>query len=428
MAGFEAKSAGHDPYAALRYPNFARYIVVLFSMTLGIQIQGTVVGWQVYDLTKDPFALGMIGLAEALPAIGLALWGGHVADRHDRRRISLMALWLLVACSIALWLLAGVQPLGLEMLTGVRLTAIYGVIVLSGVTRAFLTPARQALSAELVPRTLFANAITWRSGSWQLAAVLGPALGGLLYAAGGTRLAYAVDASLMVFATLLLVSISHRSPERGEAREGILDSVTGGLRFVFREPVLLGALTLDLFSVFFGGAVALLPIFAAEILKVGPTGLGILRASPAVGAVITSYFLAKRKDWAHTGHVLLWTVFGFGTCMVLFGLSTSFHLSIALLIASGVFDMVSVVIRSTLLQSRTPEALLGRVSSVNQIFVGSSNEIGMFESGVTARWWGAAPSVVVGGLATLGVVGMTAWFVPTLRRLGRLHPEERTGV
>lgn len=428
MAEFDAKSVRHDPYAALRHPLFARYIVVLFTLTLGIQIQGTVVGWQVYDLTKDPLALGMIGLAEALPAISLALWGGHVADRHDRRRVALVALWVLVGCSVALWALAGARPLGAEMLTRTRLTAIYGVIIVSGIARAFLQPARQALSAELVPRALFANAITWRSGSWQLAAVIGPALGGLLYAAGGTQLAYTVDAALMVFATLVLVSISHRSPARGAAHEGLLESVTGGVRFVFREPVLLGALTLDLFSVFFGGAVALLPIFAAEILEVGPVGLGILRGAPAVGAVLTSIALARRRDWAHTGHVLLWSVTGFGTCMVLFGLSRSFPLSVALLVASGVFDMVSVVIRSTLLQSRTPEALLGRVSSVNQIFVGSSNEIGMFESGVTARWWGASPSVVVGGVATLGVVGVIAWFVPTLRRLGRLHPEERHGV
>jgi MFS family permease len=428
MAEFDAKTVRHDPYAALRYPLFARYIVMLFSLTLGIQIQGTVVGWQIYDITRDPLALGMIGLAEALPAITLALWGGHVADRHDRRRVALLALWVLVACSAALWFLAGARPLGAEMLTQTRLAAIYGVIVLSGVARAFLQPARQALSAELVPRALFANAITWRSGSWQLAAVLGPALGGVLYAIGGTRLAYSVDAALMVFATLVLVSISHRSPERSVAHEGIWESVTGGVRFVFREPVLLGALTLDLFSVFFGGAVALLPIFAAEILHVGPVGLGILRGAPAVGAVITGIVLARRKDWTHTGHVLLWSVAGFGTCMVLFGLSTSFYLSVALLIASGTFDMVSVVIRSTLLQSRTPEALLGRVSSVNQIFVGSSNEIGMFESGVTARWWGASPSVIVGGIATLGVVGVIGWYVPALRKLGRLHPEERHGV
>ena len=418
----------HDPYAALRYPLFARYIVTLFTLTLGVQIQGTVVGWQVYDLTKDPFALGMIGLAEALPAISMALYAGHVADRHDRRRIVLIALSVLAGCSIALWLLAAARPLGVEMLTPARLTAIYAVIVVSGVARAFLQPARQALSAELVPRALFANAITWRSGSWQLAAVLGPALGGLLYAAGGTRLAYGVDASLMLFATVVLVTVAHRSPVREETHESIYDSVSGGVRFVFREPVLLGALTLDLFSVFFGGAVALLPIFAAEILHVGPTGLGILRAAPAVGAVVMSVALARRKDWNHTGHVLLYAVAGFGACMVLFGLSRTFLLSVGLLVASGMFDMVSVVIRSTLLQARTPEAMLGRVSSVNQIFIGSSNEIGMFESGVTARWWGAAPSVVIGGLATLGVVGTIAWFVPSLRKMGRLHPEERHGV
>ncbi len=417
-----------DAYAAVRHPLFARYIVALFTLTLGVQIQGTVVGWQVYDLTRDPFALGMIGLAEALPAISMALYAGHVADRHDRRRVALAAISVLVACSISLWVLASARPLGAELPTPARLTAIYAVIVVSGVARAFLQPARQALSAELVPRALFANAITWRSGSWQLAAVLGPALGGLLYAAGGTRLAYGVDAALMLFATMVMVTISHRSPARVGGHEGIFASVSGGVRFVFREPVLLGALTLDLFSVFFGGAVALLPIFAAEILHVGPTGLGILRAAPAVGAVAMSVLLARRKDWDRTGHVLLWSVAGFGACMVLFGLSTTFYLSVGLLVASGMFDMVSVVIRSTLLQARTPEALLGRVSSVNQIFIGSSNEIGMFESGVTARWWGTAPSVVVGGLATLGVVGTIAWFVTSLRRLGRLHPEERHGV
>jgi predicted MFS family arabinose efflux permease len=386
------------------------------------------VGWQIYDLTKDPFALGMIGLAEALPAISMALYAGHVADRHDRRRVALMALWVLVGCSAALWFLAGAGALGVELLSRTRLTAIYSVIVLSGLARAFLQPARQALSAELVPRELFANAITWRSGSWQLAAVIGPAFGGLLYALGGAPLAYAVDATLMVFAVGVLVSIVHRSPARETTHEGVYESVKGGVTFVFGEPVLLGALTLDLFSVFFGGAVALLPIFAAEILHVGPTGLGVLRASPAIGAVIMSVLVARRRDWDRTGHVLLWSVAGFGVCMVLFGLSTSFSLSVGLLIASGMFDMVSVVIRSTLLQSRTPEALLGRVSSVNQIFIGSSNEIGMFESGLTARWWGTARSVVIGGVATLGVVAAIAWLIPTLRTLGRLHPEEKHGV
>ena len=417
-----------DPYAALRHPKFVRYIVCLFAFTLGIQIQGTVVGWQMYDLTKDPLALGLIGLAEALPALSTALYAGHVADQRDRRRISLIALLVLVGCSAALWVLAGAHPLGAELATPARVRAIYGVIIVSGVARAFLQPARQALSAELVPRGLFKNAITWRSGTWQLAAVMGPALGGLLYALGGTLLAYAVDGALMLFAVGVLLSIRHRSPARTVVHESVFASVTGGVRFVAREPVILGALTLDLFSVFFGGAVALLPIFAAEILHVGPTGLGVLRAAPAAGAVCMSLFLARHHDFERTGHVLLWAVAGFGACMIGFGLSTTFWLSVALLFASGLLDMISVVIRSTLLQSRTPEALLGRVSSVNQLFVGSSNEIGMFESGVTARWWGTAPSVVIGGVATLGVVAAVAWFMPVLRTLGRLHPDEAKGV
>jgi MFS family permease len=423
-----AGAKGRDAFAALRYPNFSRYIVALLALTLGIQIQGTVVGWQIYDLTHDPLALGLIGLAEAVPALSTALYAGHVVDTHDRRRVALAALWVLVACSAALWVLAGPRPLGTEMLAPARVNAIYAVIVVSGVARAFLQPARQALSAELVPRALYANAITWRSGSWQLAAVLGPALGGFLYAIGGSPLAYAVDAALMVIAVAVLLTLRHRSPERTDTGEGILASLTGGVRFVFREPVILGALTLDLFSVLFGGAVALLPIFAAEILRVGPTGLGVLRAAPAIGALTTSILLVRSHDFRRTGRTLLLAVAGFGVSMILFGLSTSFLLSISLLIAAGMCDMVSVVIRSALLQTRTPEGMLGRVSSVNQIFIGSSNEIGAFESGVAARWLGTARSVVLGGIATLGVVAAVAWLVPTLRKMGRLHPEERSGV
>jgi MFS family permease len=428
VAERDARTVRRDPYASLRYPNFGRYIIGLFALTLGIQIQGTVVGWQVYDITKDPLALGLIGLAEALPALSTALYAGHVADTNDRRRIILVALGVLVLCSGSLWALAGPHVAGVELVQHTRLMAIYGVIVVSGIARAFLQPARQALSAELVPRSLFANAITWRSGSWQLASVLGPALGGLLYALGGALLAYAVDGALMVTAMVVMFSVRHRTPVREATGEGILASVSGGVRFVLREPLLLGALTLDLFSVLFGGAVALLPVFAAEILHVGPSGLGILRAAPAAGAVLTSAVLARRHDFEHTGHVLLLAVAGFGACMVLFGLSTSFLFSVALLAASGMFDMVSVVIRSTLLQARTPEALLGRVSAVNQIFIGSSNEIGAFESGVTARWFGTARSVVIGGFATLGVVGAVAWLLPVLRRMGRLHPDEQPGV
>jgi MFS family permease len=392
-----------------------------------VQVQGTVVGWQIYDLTRDPFALGVVGLAEAIPAISLSLVAGHVADRRDRRRVALAALSVLVACSVALWVLARPSLAvggGAPLAAAPRVRLIYAVIALSGVARAFLQPSRQALSAELVPRALFRNSISWRTASWQLAAVLGPALGGGLYALGGTRLAYAVDTLLMAVAVGFLAAVRHRSPPRPPAAEPLLASLTGGVRYVFRDPVLLSALTLDLFSVLFGGAVALLPIFAGEILQVGPVGLGILRAAPAVGAVTSGVLLTRWPPFAHTGRNLLLAVVGFGVCTIGFGLSRSFPLSVALLVLAGASDMVSVVIRSLMLQLRTPEALLGRVASVNQIFIGSSNEIGAFESGVTARWWGAVTAVVVGGVATLAVVGVVAWRVPALRRLRQVTTGE----
>jgi MFS family permease len=330
---------------------------------------------------------------------------------------------VLVGCSLALWTFAHPTLPVLAVAVPWKLKAIYSVIIVSGVARAFLQPARQALSAELVPRSLYPNAITWRSGSWQLAAVLGPAIGGGLYAVGGASLAYAVDATLMVASVLVLLSVRHTSPPHEPHSDGMFASLTGGLRFVFGEPVVLGALSLDLFSVLFGGAVTLLPVFAAEILHVGPAGLGLLRAAPAAGALMTSIALTRWPPFTRTGRTLFAAVAGFGLCMIGFGLSTSFLLSAALLWASGACDMVSVVVRSTLLQIRTPITLMGRVSAVNQIFIGSSNEIGGFESGVTARWLGTAPSVVVGGIATLAVVAITAWRIPVLRRMGRLVPD-----
>ncbi len=416
-------SAVPDAFAAMRVPNFRKYIIALFILTLAIQIQGTVVGWQIYDLTRDPLALGLVGLAEAIPAISLSLVAGHVADAHDRRRIALMALVVLVVCSVALWVLSHPSPLGRRLVASDRVHAIYAVIVVSGLARAFLQPARQALSAELVPRHLFSNSITWRSGCWQMAAVLGPALGGALYAIGGTQMGYAVDVLFMTVSAFVLLAVRHRSPVRAVSEEPILQSITGGLRFVFAEPILLSALTLDLFSVLFGGATALLPVFAAEILHAGPGALGLLRAAPAAGAVVSSIALTRWPPFARTGPNLLMAVAGFGVCTIAFGLSTSLPVSVALLAFAGAFDMVSVVIRSVMLQGRTPEALLGRVSAVNQIFIGSSNEIGSFESGLTARWWGAVASVVVGGCATLVVVASVAWRVPALRALRQIKTE-----
>lgn len=414
---FGVPETAADPYASLRLPKFRLYILGLFAYTMAIQIQGTVVGWQIYELTHDKLALGLIGLAEAFPFIGAALYAGHVADRHDRRLVVVGSLVLLLACSVALLMLPILLP-GAPRLV-VRL--IYGVIALSGLARSFLGPARQALAAEIVPRPLYGNAITWRSGSWQLASVIGPAVGGLLYAVGGTTLTYSTVAVLMLFGVTAILMIAHKSLIKREHTEAVMKSLSTGVRFVFNEPVILGAITLDLFSVLFGGATALLPVFADEILHIGASGLGLLRAAPAIGAVVMSAVIAWLPPFRRTGRTLFVAVATFGLCIIAFGLSTSMVLSVAALIVSGGADMVSVFIRTSLIQHRTPTHMLGRVSSVNSIFVGSSNEIGEFESGVTAKLFGTVPSVVLGGIATLVVVAVTAMRLPALRRLGRME-------
>ena len=415
-----AQPTRHDPYAALRIRNFRWFIYSLLAMTVATQIQAVVVSWQIYELTRDPLSLGLIGLAEAVPFIGFALFGGHVADRTERLQVSVAALVILLGCSLALF--------GFTLHPGIikqgQVWPIYAVIFCSGIARSFLQPARSALGAELVPRELYPNAVTWRSSTWQLAEVMGPAIGGLIYGFGRARAAYGVDAGLMAVSLLFLACMRHASRRGAPADESFLQSLASGLRFVRAQPVVLGALTLDLFSVLFGGAVALLPVFAAEILRVGPQGLGILRASPAVGAVVMSLVLAHRPPLRRAGRTLLASVAFFGLAMIGFGLSRNFFLSTVFLALSGMVDTISVVVRSTLLQVMTPDHLLGRVASVNAIFIGSSNELGAFESGTAARLIGTVPSVVLGGLATLLVVATTAWKVPQLRRLREIRPAE----
>jgi MFS family permease len=381
-------------------------------MTVAAQIQVLVVSWQIYAMTHDPLSLGLIGLSEALPFIGAALFAGHIADRWNRQRISMVALFVLVMCAgVLLWfsfvpgvLARGVWPF-------------YLVIAASGLARSFLQPARNALGAEIVPRAYYHNAIAWRSSTWQTAAVIGPAVGGLLYGFGGPRVAYVVQAVLMSAAFLSFARIDYLGRVAEAVVTRIAESLTVGLRFVWSQPVLLGALTLDLFSVLLGGAEALLPVFADQILHVGPQGLGILRAAPAAGAVIMSIFLAHRPPFKRAGPTLLLAVATFAVCIVGFGFSRSVVLSTGLLLLSGMADNVSVLIRSTLVQVLTPGEMLGRVSSVNSIFIGSSNEIGAFESGLAARLLGTVPAVVLGGIASLAVVGVVAATIPTLRRM-----------
>lgn len=419
MSGGAALAAArrHDPYAALRVRPFRWFIGSILAMTVATQIQTVAVGWQIYAVTRDPLSLGLVGLAEALPFVGIALLAGHVADRMSRRRVVLLALTALLGCSAALLGFTLYRP----VLAGGRVWPIYAVVFVSGVARSFLQPARQAFGAELVPRELYPNAVAWRSSTWQLASVVGPAAGGLLYGLFGPATAYLADATLMALSLGALAPARSGRVVPPAAARSMLESLAPAIRFLRSRRVILAALTLDLFSVLFGGAAALLPVFASDILRVGPEGLGVLRAAPSAGAVLMALVVAHRPPFRRAGRALLVNVALFGLAMIGFGLSRSFPLSTALLALSGAVDMVSVVIRSTLLQVLTPEPLLGRVSSVNQIFVGSSNEIGAFESGVAARLMGTVPSVVFGGVVTLVVVAVTAWRVPELRRLREIR-------
>jgi MFS family permease len=401
-----------SPYASLRLPDFRKLIVGNAVATVAREAQIVVVAWQVFAVTHDPLALGMIGLAEALPFIAVALYAGHAADRVERRSLALAGTGGMLVSALALLFFT----LHGDTLAHGRVWPIYLVIFLSGIARSFVRPAMTALSAELVPRELYASSVAWRSSTWQLAAIIGPAIGGLLYGFSGPAAAYIVVSVLMAGALVAIWAISHRvRPDVPEAI-AVSESVKIGLRFLWGEPVILGAMTLDLFSVLFGGATALLPIFA-EMLHVGPQGLGALRAAPAVGSLAMGLWLAHRPPMRRSGVTLLTNVALFGVTMLAFALSRNFWLSLAILTAGGMADNVSVVIRSTMIQTLTPRHLLGRVSAVNQIFIGSSNEIGAFESGLAARIMGTVPSVLFGGAMTLLVVAVTAWRAPRLRRM-----------
>jgi MFS family permease len=400
-----------DPYQALRYREYQWYLVGAVALTMGTQIQTLVMGWQVYHITRDPLSLGLIGLCEAVPFLGLSLIGGYAADRMDRRSLSLLALAaLLLGASLLLALNLGVAP---------RIAwPFYAIQALAGVGRAFYRPASQALSTELVPVEAYQNAATWRSSSFQLAQVLGPALGGLLYGFGSAARAYLAEGLLMGFALVAMFMVAPRPRALKQTR--LLQSLGEGVVFVFKHRLLLSTMSLDLFAVLFGGAVALLPVFASEILKVGPEGLGLLRTGPALGSVVMGLWLAHHPPQHRAGLVLLACVAGFGLCWIGFAVSWSFWLSMALLAVSGALDNVSVVLRNTLLQARTPPEMMGRVQAVGGFFIGSSNELGAFESGLAARLLGLIPSVLFGGCVTLGVVGFTAWKVPELRLLKKI--------
>ena len=382
-------------------------------LTVAREAQIVVVGWQVFALTRDPLSLGLIGLAEALPLIAVALYAGHVADRLSRRAVAFAGTFAVLVSAVALYLFTIT-----DFIARGRVWPVYAVIFLSGIARSFTRPALTALSAELVPRELYTNAVTWRSSAWQVAAVGGPALGGLLYGFSGPALAYGVVSVLTAISLAGVALIAHNArPEPSGTT--VIESVKLGIRFLFRQPVLLPAMTLDLFSVLFGGATALLPIFA-ERMHAGPQGLGLLRAAPAAGSIVVGFIVAYRPAMRRAGPTLFACVGIFGLCMIAFALSRNFWLSLSLLGLSGAADQVSVIIRGTLITTLTPRELLGRVSAVNQIFVGSSNEIGAFESGVAARILGVVPSVIFGGVMTLIVITVVAMWSRPLREMREL--------
>jgi MFS family permease len=406
------------PYAALRIRDFALFISSRFCVTLAIQIQSVVVAWQVYELTKDPLSLGLIGLAEAIPSISVSLYAGHIADVVQRKKIILFCVFTLLLCSGGL-LTFTLQPANFFVDYGI--IPIYSVIFVSGIARGFLSPANFSFMPQLVPRQLYTNAITWNSTLWETASIGGLAVGGILYGFFGISTAYIVDVALTLIGLFLIISVTNKPMPAQTEEEGVAEKIKAGLRFVYKNKLILSAISLDLFAVLFGGAVALLPIFADEILHVGKEWLGFLRAAPSIGALLIAFYITHYPIQKNAGKVLLGCVAGFGVCMILFAISTNVWLSLFLLIASGAFDGVSVIIRMSLLQTQTPENLKGRVSAVNHIFVGSSNEIGMFESGVVARLIGTVYSVIFGGFMTLAVVGITGWFSKSLRQLQRIH-------
>jgi MFS family permease len=405
-----------NAYHALRFPEFRLYILFRFFFILVLNMQATLISWKVYEITKDPFSIGLIGLIEFVPAVIMAFYAGHTIDRNDKRSMMLFAIagnFILTSILTIVTWSSSMQSLGQDRV----LYIIYAVIFCTGIMRAFSGPTSFALVSMLVPKEELPNAITWHSGSWQIATVSGPALAGVLYAAIGiTPTFYGMQAGLLIsFVAIFL--LSQKPPVLVKKDESVLESIRQGFRFVWRSRDVLGTISLDLFAVFFGGATALLPYFADVVLNAGPEGLGMLRSAPAVGSLLVLGLVTFRPLKKQQGRLMLYCVAGFGVMIILFGLSKMFWLSMFALFMSGVLDGISVIVRSTILQLKTPDEMRGRVASLNSIFVMSSNELGAFESGLTSRIMGVIPAVVFGGGMTLVVVAITWLKVPGLRKM-----------
>src|SRR5215469_12667398 len=411
-----SESHAHAGLIAFRYSNFTLFVVARFFLVAALEMQSVAVGWQVYEITRQPLDLGLVGLAQFLPVILLFLPAGHAADRFNRKKLIVICYLGFALCYA---LLLEIARSGLR---DVRF--IYAVLVLLGVVRAFNAPAGRALLPMLVPIEVFPNAVAWNATIFQGATILGPALGGVLYAAfGGPAGVYGSALVVTLLALVSVFSVKLTQPERPH-EEVSGRSVLAGLRYIWMQKLILGSISLDLFAVLLGGAVALLPVYARDILHTGAWGLGLLRAAPGTGAGVMALLLAYRPLRSRVGKIMLFCVAGFGAFTIVFGISRSLPLSLIALFLVGASDMVSVVVRSVLVQVATPDAVRGRVNAVDMIFIGASNELGEFESGLTAHWFGTVPAVILGGVGTLVVVALWGWLFPELRETDRLVPAE----
>lgn len=407
-----ATTPNRDPYAAFRHAGYRKFVFGRTVFTIGTQMQTAAIGWEVYQRSSSALALGYVGLVSILPILCLSLPAGHAADHFSRRKLIMMAQVLYFVCSVGLAAISYFQG---------NFVLIYGLLLLLGVARAFAMPSMGALLPTVIPRELWANAATWNSSLFELTAMVGPALAGFLI--GATKGATAVFVGSAICATCGMFAFALLKPTQTvlPKKAATWNDLLGGLRFMFRTKLLLSAASLDLFAVLLGGATALLPIVARDILHVGPVGFGWLRAAPSAGAIMMALVTAHLPPWKRAGRVLFLAFVGFGLSIVVFGLSKNFWLSLAMLMLTGVFDNLNVVIRQTLVQFITPDQMRGRVTSVNFIFIGCSNELGEFESGVAASLFGTAPAIIGGGIGTILVVLAVMRLSPALCRLGRLQ-------
>lgn len=401
-------------FDALRVKPFRQFVTARFFLIFSVQMQNLILSWLIYDITKDPLSLGLIGIAEIIPFLSVVLFAGNMADKFSRKKMVFWSTFLIFVASAFLYYLSVHQQ---NFKANILLSYYYSFVVILGLARGFFGPASQSMVPTLVPAKVFANATTWNTTAFHVASILGPAIGGLIFGFGGASYSMPVIVFLQIISLVLYFGLKYEQNFAAQSKEPIWERLKGGFKFVFTNQVIINSLSLDLFAVLFGGATALLPVFAAEIYHCGAQGLGILRSAPAAGAVLMAVILMWKPPGKGAGKILLASVALFGLCMIVFALSKNLYLSIVVLAISGAVDNVSVVIRQTLVQMNTPDEMRGRVASVNSVFISLSNEIGSFESGLAAKIFGLVPSVIYGGLATIGVVGITTKIAPKLREM-----------